>query len=156
MTGSAAERELADVVCSRAAATGRVRNMAGVLGLGELAALIARANVLVSNNTGPVHIASSVGTPVVDLYALTNPQHTPWQVPNRVLYHDVPCRYCYKSVCPRGHNDCLRRVRPDEIVEATCELLDDCGASTAAANMPPMHARGPRTSLHAVRSPAAS
>src|SRR3954462_15808489 len=46
VTGSAAERELADVVCSRAAATGRVRNMAGVLGLGELAALIARANVL--------------------------------------------------------------------------------------------------------------
>jgi lipopolysaccharide heptosyltransferase II len=156
VTGSAAERKLADVVCSRAAATGRVRNMAGVLGLGELAALIARANVLVSNNTGPVHIASSVGTPVVDLYALTNPQHTPWQVPNRVLYHDVPCRYCYKSVCPRGHNDCLRRVRPDEIVEATCELLEDCGASTAVATMPPMHTRVPRTSLHAVRSPAAS
>ncbi len=61
-----------------------------------------RAPLLVSNNTGPVHIAAAVGTPVVDLYALTNPQHTPWGVPNRVLYHDVPCKYCYKSICPRA------------------------------------------------------
>ncbi len=35
--------------------------------------------------------SSAVGTPVVDLYALTNPQHTPWGVPHRVLFHDVPC-----------------------------------------------------------------
>ena len=68
--------------------------------LGELAALIERARVLVSNNSGPVHLASALGTPVVDLYALTNPQHTPWQTPHRVLFHDVPCRWCYRSVCP--------------------------------------------------------
>ena len=76
-----------------------------------------------SNNTGPVHIAAALGTPVVDLYALTNPQHTPWKVRCRVLFHDVPCRYCHKSVCPSGHHDCLRRVSPETVAEAACQLL---------------------------------
>jgi lipopolysaccharide heptosyltransferase II len=93
------------------------------LTLGEFAALIEAAPVLISNNTGPVHLAAATGTPIVDLYALTNPQHTPWQVPNRVLFHDVPCKYCYKSICPEGHQDCLRQVTPDRVVQATGELI---------------------------------
>lgn len=98
-------------------------SLAGELDLGELSALISAAPVLVSNNTGPVHIAAAVDTPVVDLYALTNPQHTPWGVPHRVLNHDVPCKYCYKSVCPEGHHHCLRLVSPEEVIEATIELM---------------------------------
>ena len=101
----------------------RIEIGAGVLALDELAALIALAPVLIANNTGPAHIAAAVGTPVVDLYALTNPQHTPWMVPNRVLSHDVPCKYCYKSVCPEGHHHCLRLITPSEVVRATYELL---------------------------------
>ena len=50
-------------------------SLAGQLGLPELAALLWQARLLVANNTGPVHVAAVVGTPVVDLYALTNPQH---------------------------------------------------------------------------------
>jgi lipopolysaccharide heptosyltransferase II len=98
-------------------------SLAGKLNLAELAALIAQAPLLISNNTGPVHIAASVGTPVVDLYALTNPQHTPWGVPSRVLNHDVPCKYCYKSVCPEEHHNCLRLVTPGQVVDAAVELL---------------------------------
>jgi lipopolysaccharide heptosyltransferase II len=133
VTGSANERELAERVC--AGGGPRARNLAGRLGLGGLAALIARADVLISNNTGPVHVAAALGTPVVDLYALTNPQHTPWRVPNRVLFRDVPCRYCYKSVCPEGHHQCLRGVTPAEIVSAVEALLDDEreGRATPAA-----------------------
>jgi ADP-heptose:LPS heptosyltransferase len=68
-----------------------------------------------------VHVAAAVGTPVVDLYALTNPQHTPWLVPHRVLSKDVPCRNCYKSVCPQGHHACLD-VGVEEVVAAASEL----------------------------------
>ena len=93
-------------------------------GFGGLAAAIELADVVVSNNTSAVHVAAAVGTPVVDLYALTNPQHTPWQVPHRLLYHDVPCRYCYKSVCPAGHHECLRRVAPEDVAAAVLQLLD--------------------------------
>jgi ADP-heptose:LPS heptosyltransferase len=98
-------------------------SLAGQLELGELAALIRAAEVLLSNNSGPVHLAAAVGTPVVDLYALTNPQHTPWQVPSRVLNHDVPCRYCLKSICPQGHHDCLQRVPSEAVVSAALELM---------------------------------
>ena len=99
-------------------------SLAGRLSFEELAAVIARAPLLVSNNTSAVHLASAVSTPVVDLYALTNPQHTPWRVPSRILFEDVPCRFCYKSVCPEGHHRCLRGVSPDSIVSAAIELLE--------------------------------
>lgn len=119
--GTADERALVEEVRERAGVPSV--SLAGALSLGECAASIATARVLVSNNSGPVHIASAVGTPVVDLYALTNPQHTPWQVPHRVLSYDVPCRNCFKSVCPQGHHDCLRKVEPERVVEAVAELL---------------------------------
>jgi lipopolysaccharide heptosyltransferase II len=120
-TGSGADRPLVEEIQSQM--KHRSASLAGMLSLAELAALLSMAPLLISNNTGPVHIASSVGCPVVDLYALTNPQHTPWRVPARVLNHDVECKYCYSSVCPHGHNDCLRLVRPEEIVASALSLL---------------------------------
>jgi lipopolysaccharide heptosyltransferase II len=120
-TGDAQERLLVERI--RGLVAGETRSLAGKLSVGELGALIAEADLLVSNNTGPAHIAAAVGTPVVDLYALTNPQHTPWQVENRVLFHDVPCRNCYKSICPHGHHDCLRKVAPERVAAAASELL---------------------------------
>jgi lipopolysaccharide heptosyltransferase II len=120
-TGDANERSLASSIREDMHEPTHV--LAGELSLAELAALIGEADLLVSNNTGPAHLAAALGTPVVDLYALTNPQHTPWQVPCRVLFHDVPCRFCYKSVCPEGHQDCLRLVAPESVAEAALELL---------------------------------
>lgn len=116
-------------------------SLAGKLGLGELAALISMAPVLIANNTGPAHIGAAVGTPVVDLYALTNPQHTPWQVPSRVLFQDVPCRNCYKSVCPEGHHACLSGVPPVMVADAAIELLQEKMAP-AAAHSPGTRAQG--------------
>jgi lipopolysaccharide heptosyltransferase II len=97
--------------------------LTGKLDLGRLAALISLAPLIISNNTGPAHIAAAVGTPIVDLYALTNPQHTPWHVASRILFHDVPCRFCYKSICPEEHHGCLAKVEPQSVVEAATELL---------------------------------
>jgi ADP-heptose:LPS heptosyltransferase len=97
-------------------------------------------------------MAAALGTPVVDLYALTNPQHTPWETPHRVLFHDVPCKYCYKSVCPEGHHDCLRRVPPEAVVRAARELLgrgqpdnvnSEYSSCTHSGSMPPSMTRPP-------------
>lgn len=128
-TGVSSERELVEEI--RAAADVPSLSLAGCLPLDEFVALIERAPVLLSNNSGPVHIAAAVGTPVVDLYALTNPQHTPWAVPHRVLFHDVDCKYCYRSVCPAGHHDCLRKVEPKTVVTAVKELLGTHASSRA-------------------------
>jgi lipopolysaccharide heptosyltransferase II len=133
-TGSADEKSLVEEI--RTGMGSRSWSLAGRLGLADLAAVLQMAPLLVSNNTGPVHLAAAVGTPVVDLYALTNPQHTPWGVPHRVLFHDVPCRYCYKSVCPEGHQDCLRQVPPEAIVQAVNDLLT--GSRTEGPPLPPL------------------
>jgi lipopolysaccharide heptosyltransferase II len=121
-TGGRDEEALVEGV--RRDVDGPTVSLAGRLSLPELAALIDAAPVLVSNNTGPVHVAAAVGTPVVDLYALTNPQHTPWQVDSVVLSHDVPCRNCYRSVCPMGHHDCLRKVPASAVVDAVAAITE--------------------------------
>jgi lipopolysaccharide heptosyltransferase II len=99
-------------------------DLTGKLNVPQLAALLSQAPLLLANNTGPVHLAAGVGTPVVNLYALTNPQHTPWRIPSRVLSFDVPCKNCYRSVCPEGHHACLRNVSPREVVAAVLDLLE--------------------------------
>jgi lipopolysaccharide heptosyltransferase II len=139
ITGGSNERALVEAVIQAAAPGTRsqLHDLSGALKLGELAAVIERASVLVSNNSGPVHLASALGTPVVDLYALTNPQHAPWQTPHRVLFRDVECRWCYRSECPQQHHACLLGVAPDEVVQATLELRGEAlarQAVCAAAN----------------------
>jgi lipopolysaccharide heptosyltransferase II len=130
LTGAANEgkllRQVRDLMRSEAA------GLAGELGFGEFCALVEKADVLVTNNTGPMHIAAALKTPVVALFALTNPpeQWRPWRVPHRLLYRDVPCRLCYSRVCPYGH-ECLREVPPSSVVEAARELLEDTCLSEA-------------------------
>ncbi len=121
-TGSGAEADLVAYIQGLMGGAPAI-SLVDALDLGELAALLQRSPLLIANNTGPVHVAAAVGTPVVDLYALTNPQHTPWGVPHRVLFHDVPCKYCYRSICPEGHHNCLRLVEPTAVVAAALELV---------------------------------
>jgi ADP-heptose:LPS heptosyltransferase len=120
LTGDASELPLVEEV--QAGAGVETVSLAGALEIAELAALLAMAPVLVANNSGPVHLAAAVGTPVVDLYALTNPQHTPWGVESRVLFKDVPCRSCYKSVCLREDHACLDLIDPGEVIEAALAI----------------------------------
>lgn len=98
--------------------------MAGVLPFPQLCALLKTAELTITNNTGPMHIAAAVKTPVVALFALTNPpeQWGPWHVPHRQMYHDVPCKICYNRICPYQH-DCLRLVSPQMVVSAAADLL---------------------------------
>ena len=121
-TGAAHETALIEDIAMPGA--GPVHSFAGQLGVGELGALLAQSSLVVSNNTGPAHLAAAVGAPVVDLYALTNPQHTPWRVASRVLNHDVDCRNCERSICPQGHHDCLEKLLPEQVVDAICSLLE--------------------------------
>lgn len=104
---------------------GAAVSVAGRLDLAAYAALTGRAGLFIGNNSGPAHIAAAMGTPSVILYALTNPQHTPWGVPARVLSHDVPCRNCERSACPMGHHRCLLGVSPETVVAAALDLAQE-------------------------------
>jgi lipopolysaccharide heptosyltransferase II len=123
LTGSADEVPLIEEIqCSSQAIT---TSLAGELDLGKLGAAISMTSVLIANNSGPAHMAAALDIPLVDVYALTNPQHTPWHKKSRVLFHDVPCRFCYKSICPRGHHDCLSKIEPAQVIDAVGELMFD-------------------------------
>lgn len=121
LTGSGAEAGLVDQI--RAHCGVPTHAFAGRLDLGLLGALIRLATVVVAGNTGPAHIAAALGTPVVDLYALTHPQHTPWKVRSRVLFQDVPCRFCFQDSCPAKHHACLADLMPERVAEAVRSLL---------------------------------
>ncbi|HEX6543418.1 MAG TPA: glycosyltransferase family 9 protein [Ktedonobacterales bacterium] len=133
LTGAADEREMVQRVymAVRPALRRYVQPLAGRLSFPELCALIEMAHLTITNNTGPMHISAAVKTPVVALFALTNPpeQWGPWGVAHRQLYHDVPCRICYSRVCPYTH-ECLRMLTPELVVAAARGLLD-AAASTA-------------------------
>ena len=131
VTGAADERPLVDTILQRVKAEHQsaVRGWAGVLPFPEFCALIQVANLTITNNTGPMHIAAAVKTPVIALFALTNypEQWGPWQVLHRQLYHEVSCRICYSRICPYQH-ECLRMVSPQMVVDAAVELLQEAGA----------------------------
>lgn len=127
-TGSEQEAPLIESI--RSGLPRHTVSLAGALPFAELAALIQHAPLVLTNNTGPSHIAAAVGTPVVTLYALTNPQHTPWKVPSIVLSHDVPCRNCFKSSCPEGHQHCLSLIAPHRVAQACNQLFESTRQSS--------------------------
>ena len=144
--GSDQEADVASAVSTSAGAGIVIPDLPG---LADLAALLEAAPLLLAGNTGPVHMAAAVGTAVVDVYALTNPQHAPWGVASRVLFCDVPCRWCYRSICPEGHHRCVRGVSPEQIVAAALSLLR--GEPAPAVSLPPVPPEPPRRNI---RTPA--
>ena len=127
LTGSNEEGELVEKIVGHTRAEHRqsIFPLAGALSFPGLCALIEAADLTITNNTGPMHISAAVKTPVIALFALTNPpeQWGPWHVVHRQLYHDVSCRLCYRRICPYGH-ECLRLVTPEMVVATAIEVIE--------------------------------
>jgi heptosyltransferase-2 len=93
------------------------------LTLAELAALVERAALLLSNDTGPRHLAAALGTPVVVLMGPTDPRHSETGfTAERVLRHPTPCSPCQRRACPIDRR-CLTRLAPERAVDAALQLL---------------------------------
>ena len=112
--GGRDDAALADQVV--AAAPGRAFSAAGTLGLRTSAALIARAGVLVTNDSAPLHLATAVGTPVVAIFGPTVPAFGfgPRGPRDVIVEHpSLACRPCSAhgpQVCPLGHHRCMREL----------------------------------------------
>ena len=92
-------------------------------GIAEVKALVRRAKLLLTNDTGPRHIAVAVGTPVVVLMGPTDPRHTQQHMERqRVLREDVDCSPCQRKTCPIDHR-CMTRLSPERAISAAQELI---------------------------------
>ena len=106
----------------RAAMTGKAATLAGRTSLKDLAALYEMAAVLITTDTGPMHLAAAAGTPVVALFGPTAPWRTgPFGEGHRVLRAEISCSPCLKRQCDRGHV-CMEQITVDKVVQATLAI----------------------------------
>ncbi len=94
----------------------RAIDIAGVTDLRELGCLIQACNLLVTNDSGPMHIGSAVGTPLVALFGSTEPLATgPYEEPDSVIHKRPPCSPCYQRKCPLKHFRCMTEITVEEV-----------------------------------------
>jgi ADP-heptose:LPS heptosyltransferase len=129
LTGAEADRPIVDAVASQLAGV-PVVNVAGALDLFELAGLLAELDLLITGDTGPMHLASAVGTPLVALFGPADPRRYGPRAPQqRVLRVDLPCSPCGQVRWPpercRGRvPDCMDGIQTAVVAAAAFELLD--------------------------------
>jgi lipopolysaccharide heptosyltransferase II len=100
-------------------------DLTGQTPVGLLPGLLRRAALLITNDSGPMHIAAAVATPVVALFGPTDPARTgPYGLGHLVLSHAVACRPCFSRACKHAVPfECLNAVTPDQVEEAVRRQL---------------------------------
>ncbi|MBN1353528.1 MAG: lipopolysaccharide heptosyltransferase II [Candidatus Omnitrophica bacterium] len=102
-------------------------NLAGKTSIGEVAALLSKCALFISNDSGPVHIACAVGTPVIAIFGRKDPGLSParWRplgYKDTVFHKDAGCSFCFAHKCDAGFK-CLEAITPEEVFKAADKLL---------------------------------
>jgi heptosyltransferase-2 len=118
--GAAPERPLAEDVAAAMRHPARV--LAGETTLADLVGVLSRLRVLVTNDSGPMHLASALGTPVAAVFGPTDAGETAPVGPARLVSEPVHCAPCGLRACPIDHR-CMTRVAADRVAAAAEELL---------------------------------
>jgi heptosyltransferase-2 len=117
LVGSASDRASGREIAE--AAGGACRDLCGETTLAEAIDLIATGSVVVSNDSGLMHVAAALGRPLIALYGSSSPAFTPpLSASAQILKLDLPCSPCFKRECPLGHFNCMMQLKPDRVLAA--------------------------------------
>jgi len=101
----------------------RAMNLAGITSLRELMCIVRDCHVLVTNDSGPMHIGAAFGTPLVALFGSTDDKLTgPYGQPEAVIHKRPSCSPCFKRECPIDFR-CMRGIEVEEVVDKVRRLL---------------------------------
>lgn len=122
--GAKNERELCELVAGHVRAGGiRCENLAGRTSLGQFIEMAAACRVMMTNDSGAMHIASALGIPTVTVFGATDHVGTgPTGALARIVREPVECSPCLKRECPIDHR-CMTRVSTERVVDVALELL---------------------------------
>lgn len=102
----------------------RVINLAGLTSLRELASLISQCRVLLTNDSGPMHIADALGTKIVALFGSTNEIVTGPYRTGKVIHKHVACSPCYQRTCPIDFR-CMKQIQADEVYRTIMDMIQE-------------------------------
>jgi lipopolysaccharide heptosyltransferase I len=122
--GGEADRELGAVIAQAEAQ--RVLDLTGRVSLPEMVEWIRLSELVISNDTGPMHVAAALGKPVLAVFGPTDPRRTgPYGQLEHVVQTQLPCVPCMKSYCTNPRPlECLRAISPDLICAAAMQILN--------------------------------
>jgi predicted lipopolysaccharide heptosyltransferase III len=119
--GSEQERDLAQRICR--AAKSQPISMAALSGMRTFAAVLKRSALFVGNDSGAMHVAAAVGTPVVALFGPSNPSEWgPRGGAVEVIYKGLDCRACFHPTCHRGEQNCMKLISVDEVFDSALRV----------------------------------
>jgi len=115
LIGSEKDRTIASEI-NEAAENGCL-NFCGETNLAEAVDLMSLADVILSNDSGLMHVAAALGKKLIALYGSSDPGFTPpLSERAHILYLNIECSPCFKRVCPLGHLRCLNEITPDQVL----------------------------------------
>lgn len=114
LIGSPKDKEVADKIV--ALGNSQAINLCGTTDLSDAIALISCASLVISNDSGLMHIAAALDRKMLAIFGSSSPQFTP-PLSSRadVLRLDLPCSPCFKRECPLGHFNCMMQLTPQEV-----------------------------------------
>jgi len=114
LIGSPKDKEVADKIV--ALGNQQAVNLCGTTDLSDAITLLSCADLVVSNDSGLMHIAAALDRPLLAIFGSSSPQFTPPLSTNaQVLKLDLDCSPCFKRVCPLGHFNCMMQMTPQEV-----------------------------------------
>ncbi len=130
VVGGPAEQALGDALAAQLPA-GSAVSLSGRTSIRRLSALLQRCRLLVTNDTGPMHVAQAVGTRIVAIFGPTDPVNTPPYGSNHVLLRKpVECSPCFLRECPIDHR-CMTRIETAEVFRA----VEEASAAAIGGNL---------------------